>query len=322
MKTVNKLEVKIISIFTLLLLIGFVINSFIQYSDYKSTEERYNRLEKSMEKQLDTYIESILYENQRKGEVNIEFFTNLIHEELLREYDNDLDALEKDILNPVENSDLVILLDDILEDVFINENTNHNKPFVASLNNIIWNRVLPYKYDNNDIVSWNSFISKHFNPSLSKIAMEAITNMNTNKFDFIFWEAIENKNPDHKKINTMNINEVLKVFKEEGIDGLKSYEILVPVYITKSGDIFGTKDVNTMGHKIENYKIIVIQRINMYDALQPYLSSINLFENDIIKLQEESSLIMNEILIRMIESILLSVIVLYGSAVIQRRFNK
>lgn len=321
MKKSSKLEVKIISICTLFLLIGFVRDAFVKYDDYKSMEERYNRIETSMREELNTHIKSILIENQKKGELNIGFYTNLIHEKLLKEYNNDLDALENDISNPTENSDLVRLIDDILENVYINKDTSHNKPFVASLNNIVWNRVLPYTYDNKDTISWNEFINKHYNPELSKIAMEALKNMNTDKYDFIFWEAINNTNPEHKLIKNMDINDVLDVYKEEGLEGLKSYEILAPVYITKNGDIFGTKDVNTMGHKIENYKIIVIQRINMYDALEPHLSSINFFENEISKINAESQLLMAKQTFRMVESVTTCVIVLIGSAYIQKRFN-
>lgn len=323
MKTTRKLEVKIISVFTLFLLIGFVRDVFIEYDNYKSMEERYDRMEEIMRDELDIYIKSILNENQKKGEINIGFYTNLIHKKILEEYNNDLDALEKDITNPTEDSKLVRLIDNTLENVYINENTNHNKPFVASLNNIVWNRVLPYTYgDNKKIVSWEDFINKHYNPQLSKIAMETLKNMNSNKHDFIFWEAIENNNPEHKLIKNMDINDVLSVYRKEGIEGLKSYEFLIPIYITKNGDIFGTKDVNSMGHKIENYKIIVIQRINMYDALVPHLSSITFFESEISKIQIESQLLMTKQMFRMVESMILCILVLFGSAFLQRKFNE
>ena len=322
MKT-NKIELKIISVCTLLLLSGFIIFAYTQYDDYRNMEQKFSNIQTSMEEELDIYIKSILTENQKKAELYIGFYTNLIHENLLKGYNNDLDELEQDILNPTEDSKLVQLIDKTLEEVYINNDTNHNKPFVASLNNIIWNRVLPYDYQTNTdkVISWEEFINKHYNSNLSQIAMESLKNMNSNKHDFIFWEAIENNNPEHTLIKDMDINDVLDVYKKEGIEGLKSYELLIPIYITKNGDIFGTKDVNTMGHKIENYKIIIIQRMNIYDALEPYLSSITVFENEISKIELESSNVMQMKAYGMIISTLLSIITLVGSAYLQKKFN-
>lgn len=318
----NKMEIKIISLCTLFLLSGFILFGYTQYDDYQNMSEKYEESYKSTTKQMDIYIKSILLENQKKAELSIEFYTNIVHQELLKAYDNNLDALEKDISNPTENTKLVKIIDNVLNDIYVNEDTVYNKPFVASLNNIIWNRVLPYDYgDNDDVISWNRFANKHYNPELSKKAIEALRNMNADKNEFIFWEAIKNNNPKHKIIKDMDISEVLKVCNDEGIDALKSYELLIPVYITKNGDIFGTKDVDNRGHKIENYKIIAIQRVNVYDALVPYLPGISFFENELSNIKTESNNMMNRKAFNMAASAILSVITLVGSAYLQNKFN-
>ena len=318
----NKIELKIISLCTLFLLSGFILFGYTQYDDYQNLSEKYEESYKTTTKQVDIYIKSILLENQKKAEVSIQFYTNIVHKELLKAYNNNLDDLEKDIVNPKENSKLVKIIDNTLNEVYINENTIYNKPFVASLNNIIWNRVLPYDYDDdNNVISWNEFANKHYNPELSKKAIASIKNMNSDKNEFIFWEAIKNNHSKHKIIKNMDINEVLKVYNDEGIDTLKSYELLIPVYITKDGDIFGTKDVDNKGHKIENYKIIAIQRVNVYDALVPYLPEISFFENELLNIKNESNNMMNRKAFNMTISAILSVITLVGSAYLQNKFN-
>lgn len=318
----NKMEIKIISLCTLFLLSGFILFGYTQYDDYQNMSEKYEESYKSTTKQMDIYIESILLENQKKAELSIEFYTNIVHQKLLEAYDNNLDALERDINNPTENTKIVKIIDNVLSDVYVNDDTVYNKPFVASLNNIIWNRVLPYDYGNNDdVVSWEQFANKHYNPELSKKAIEALRNMNADKNEFIFWEAIKNNNPEHKIIKNMDISEVLKVCNKEGVEALKSYELLIPVYITKNGDIFGTRDVDNKGHKIENYKIIAIQRVNVYDALVPYLPGISFFENELSNIKTESDNMMNRKAFNMAASAILSVITLVGSAYLQNKFN-
>lgn len=322
MKSIHKLEVKIISICTLFLLSGFILFGYSQYEDYQLMSEKYESMYSTMDKQLGIYIESVLRENQEKAEVNIDFYTNIVHKKLLEGYNNDLDALERDINNPTKDSKLVKILDNTLGDIYVNENTIYNKPFATSLNNIIWNRVLPYNYNtDNKVITWEEFSNKHYNPELSKIAIKALKDMNTDKHKFIFWEALRNINPEHKLIKNMDINDVLDICNKEGIESLKSYEILIPAYITKNGDIFGTKDVNNMGHKIENYKIIIIQRINIYDALVPYLPEISFFKNELSNLETESVDMMNQKAFNMTTCMIMSVITLVGSAYLQKKFN-
>ena len=45
--------------------------------------------------------------------------------------------------------------------------------------------------------------------------------------------------------------------------------------------MFGNEDVNSLGVKNNNYKIIIVQRINMYDTIQPYLSDLTFSEDKI-----------------------------------------
>ena len=61
--TVNK----VLSIFTLLILLSTVLFSYKQFEDYKEAELEYVAIEKSMTTQMDTFIKGILKENIRKA---------------------------------------------------------------------------------------------------------------------------------------------------------------------------------------------------------------------------------------------------------------
>lgn len=73
-------------------------------------------------------------------------------------------------------------------------------------------------------------------------------------------------NNNHILISEINFNTLKSVYLKEGINGLKNYEFLVPVYITDTGDIFNQKDIQC-GVPQENHKFIVIQAFNLYDQV-------------------------------------------------------
>lgn len=81
--------------------------------------------------------------------------------------------------------------------------------------------------------------------------------------------AIEPTNPETKNhilLDEINYSNLKKVYEKEGIYGLRSYEFLVPVYITDTGDIFGQKDI-IAGEPQQNHKFIIIQTFNLYDQI-------------------------------------------------------
>ncbi|MGL5752694.1 MAG: hypothetical protein ACRCXT_19305 [Paraclostridium sp.] len=313
---------KVVTISTTIIIFISTIFSYNQFHTYKENVELYEKVKISLEEQIDTYLKSIFDENIDKAKLIISKYTDDIHNELIDTYNNDLDALEEDITNPIEDTKLVQIINDELDRVFINHNNNSNKPIVASLENIIWNKSLPYDYgnDNKSVISWNKFIDKHHNSNLSKTAVTAIKNMNRDRNNYIFWEVMDNPSVKNiPSIENMDIDEVLDVYKKYGIDAMKSYELLIPVYITNDGDIFGTTDANSLGHKLDNYKIIIIQRLNMYDIIQNNINNINNFNNEAEKILITCVNNINGSVFKMIQCVIFIFITLISSSYIQRK---
>lgn len=65
----------------------------------------------------------------------------------------------------------------------------------------------------------------------------------------------------------INKQELMDIFMEKGLDGLKDYTFFGKAYITDTGDIFDTPDVSRESRKNSNHKMIVIQKFNMYDIM-------------------------------------------------------
>lgn len=70
----------------------------------------------------------------------------------------------------------------------------------------------------------------------------------------------------HYKIPNASFKQLKRIYREEGLEGLESYQFFVPAYITDDGDIFGQKDV-IKGVIQRNHKLVVIQEYNLYDQI-------------------------------------------------------
>ena len=310
---------KILSISTLVILIITILFSYKQYDDYMTSAENYMNIESSMKEQLSLYIKSVLKENVEKAEVLTEANTTTIHKRLLEAYHDNLDELEYDIKNPNPESKINNILDDVLMNVFINNNTESNRPIVATMDNIIWNRSM--NISDNKQLKWENFTNIHFNTILASKAIESLRDMNREKYDFIFWEFYNNNIAGHLMLTDVNIDKLIDIYYEEGLDSLKGYELLVPVYITNTGDIFGTKDTNSIGEKINNYKIMVIQRVNVYDALIDHKSDLTYFNSEIKAIQTQVNYNDAHKISLLVQTFIFILCLLIGSAILQKKLN-
>lgn len=311
---------KILSICTLIIILCIVLFSYKQFFDYKDSITSYNEIYQGMNMELNKYIESLIVENEKKVEHGMNIYANNIHKEILKAYGEELNGLEEDIEHPTPNSKLTKILDSTLYDTFVNKDNNDNRPFVTSMNDILWNRSLGYIPNNKSVISWEDFVNMHSNKKIANQAMNAIKNVNYGK-KIIFWEFINNMDKNHKCVEDMDIRDLIKIYHEKGIEGFKSYEILVPMYITRDGDIFGTKDVNSMGFKIKNYKIILVQRLNVFDILEPYLYNIEYYKNELKSIKNDTKYQQNEKIYIMTQSTIIIIFVIVGSGLLQNRLS-
>lgn len=313
------LMTKISSITTLVILTITILFSYKQYEDYMTNMESYETIECGMKEELNLYLKGILRENIKKAELLTEVYTSIIHTRLVETYGNNLDGLEKDLVEPNPDSELNKILDEVLMDTYINVESDSNRPIVATMRNIIWNRSI--YINSEDVLLWDKFKNTHFNTILAEKAINALKNMNNDKNDFIFWELNHNKANGHLILTELDIDKMLDIYYNEGLESLKGYELLVPVYITNTGDIFGTKDTNSIGEKINNYKIMVIQRINVYDALIDYKSDLTYFNSEIKAIETEILYSDKQRVSLLIQTIIFIICLLIGSAILQKKLN-
>lgn len=272
----------LLGVIILIIVTSSALFAYTKFEGYKTTEVILTNQQDTLKDNLNIYMEGVIKESVDKLSLLTDYRTELIHQDILSKYGNNFDLLKHDINYPSDNSLLSKILDSHLKDVWINKDNNSNKVFVISDNNIIWNKSLPIVSDSDEsYITVDELIDYIFNSNLGQISLDSIRDGNITKNKIIFWEAIQSNDNNHSIIDNMDIKELLNIYSNEGIEGLKSYEILVTGYITKNGDIFGEDDINSLGHKIDNSKIMIIQRVNLYDILYNHIGEINKLQQQI-----------------------------------------
>ena len=111
------------------------------------------------------------------------------------------------------------------------------------------------------------FISNNFyNVESGHYALNKILNQDNG---YIIWQRRDPSNSNIPKIENITISDIHNIFLNYGIDALKSFEFLIPVYITEYGDVFGNYDDHTIDAKNKD-KIIIVQKLNITDYVNFY----------------------------------------------------
>lgn len=200
----------------------------------------------------------------------------------------DLDELREDLESGTANRELHDILKFYIEGHNLNGINNcRNGIIVASSDGILEDSYYK-RAAGKTSRSWETEIKRSYNKELEE---NAINDLLYHTDSMIMTESVnlltkENSNfKTHKLITDANKNSLRKIYISEGIEGFINYQVLVPVYITDNGDIFGQEDIEN-GIRNETHKIIVIQEFNIYDQiLANYPEIAN--DDEIVNLEEQ-----------------------------------
>lgn len=253
---------------------GFKVSFRNYYSDtYNSYQEaRWNSVETELERSI---------EIGRFGLVNA---SNKIQVEVKQQLDMDRlkESLSKNL--PYPEFDL-ILRNSLQKNIYTQQgmDQNRNSIFVITNGRIIAN----YSHDKN-FVSGSAELGSNesvdeaianlaYNKTLCKNALKKIENQYK---DMIVWQYHSPKDKTMPMYDEVDMSTLKDIFMKYGVNGLKSYTILIPVYITDYGNIFGEYDTpETMG---KNNKLVLVQKLNIGDCLYVHypeiLNQLNLNE--------------------------------------------
>ena len=216
-----------------------------------------------------------------QAETEVTEISESIEDNILDLSDDQLLKLQQDLTNDTLNQDLHKILNSNMEGKNLNGISNHmNSIVVMTTDGFIedynYNRAV--ETNGSSVRSWELAIDNSYNKELEQDAINKLLNRNSG---IIALESYNlTKDDNHIKINELTYESLLEVYLEEGINGLRNYQIFVPYYITDFGDIFGTPDI-IHGSKVDNNKLIVVQEFNLYD--QVMYKQYNLFNDEQVK---------------------------------------
>ena len=124
-----------------------------------------------------------------------------------------------------------------------------------------------YAYNGDGSRTWEVEKRHEQNIKLYDNTINAILTQNSDIYYAEQVASLDNANiPEEYMIDYMNKDILADMYKKYGMEGLKSFTFLVPVYIDKDGDIFGNADI-VNGKHIRNNKFIIVQRYSLYDYI-------------------------------------------------------
>ena len=218
-------------------------------------------------------LEKILLE----AEKSVTTVSKEIETDILNLSPEELEQMQEDMSNDKLNHNLHEILNSNIEGVVLHGIKNHMNGFVVMTTDGYiedFNYYRALESSDFNVRNWEVVIENSYNKELEKDAINKLLNRTSGIIALESYNLIKNEN--HIKINELTYDSLLNVFLNEGIDGLRNYQIFVPYYITDFGDIFGNPDI-IHGTKFDNNKIIVVQEFNLYNQI---IKQHDLFNNE------------------------------------------
>lgn len=260
----NPIRKMAIFIASILLIFGAAI---LLYSAVLSSVK--NAKQSAMDQAKDTKFDLIWTQLQLSLEesyANAEIIAEHIERDIKTEFDlTDLkDALDTNDADAYRRLSKLVAKN--IERISLNDIDNHrNSVMVMTGDGII---LEDYTIDLSTKIPAGDNFNKYLDTSYNKeLFLDALRKLKIHSEYIIAIENIDyTGNDDHIKVSDVNRNTLKQVFDAEGLAGLQNYEFMTPVYITDTGDIFGTKDI-IGGIPQENHKFVIVQTFNLYDQI-------------------------------------------------------
>lgn len=175
---------------------------------------------------------------------------------------NGLDNIKRELDETNQSSELQRIFKENIQGVTLN-GIDNSRNGIMVLNKEGFVEDLNYERVGTISRSWDRELANTYNRALLQNAIDKI---NTHSTEIIAIEYEPSAVKDHIMISELTKDTLEEIYLKEGLEGLRNYQILVPVYITDTGDIFGQDDI-LAGIAQKNYKFIIVQEFNLYDQL-------------------------------------------------------
>lgn len=302
----RKLAVRYLMILALFPIAVMVSEVYYTYQQVQSINNKQSYVVSRIESRKWDMIENTIEENEQKAKLQVDAVKDKISAEILIAYGSDMDKLKID-LSDKNDSPVFTIFNKNISNKYLNVNSDNNRLFIADKTGIIADKgIVSSEKKSRD---WDTEINSKLNQNLASKAVSMILIKDKH---IIYWtpDVIDPETAADKE-SYPSMEYIKAAYNQYGIDALKNYDVLVPSYITESGDIFGIPDVDNHGYRLSNQKIIVVQEFNIYDAIQAHMDDINRYNDSISNFKESSKESVNSI----VQSFMLILILTFFSTI-------
>lgn len=180
----------------------------------------------------------------------------------------DMDALEEEMNkgNVPEELERIFRRNILKKTTIAGLDYENNNIFICNDNGILADYSNVYASDVGTTRTWEVESSSQQNSELFNNSIQSMLHQDVS---YLFVEENDVNTENHLSLNKMTTTDLVNIYKAEGLEGLKYYTFLVPVYVFENNDIFGVADI-VDGHRVQNNRFIIVQRYNLYDYILTY----------------------------------------------------
>lgn len=315
--------IKVARLLMLLMLIPIISIGTVLYQSY-SNVEYIKTMHENLGSELKNYgwlsIYSIIRSTESLSRLQAESVKREIEIRLLKEYDGNMDKLKEDLSGKEDNKAYQII-NGVIYNKYIIQRNEDNRMWVATQNGIIADHGI--ESSNKSDRSWDSEIRTSIDSEMMKDAITRLLNQNTAEPILIRIHGDPGKIYEYG--TEPNSTFLKDQYEKDGMMALRSYDMLVPAYITDTGDIFGVPDVTYNGMRNQNDKLIIVQQFNLYSAVD-HFGEMTLFHQRILNANDQNMRNdLNNLLLRTIITCVimtLAFIALLASALVCLKWGK
>jgi len=319
----HRFEIRFLLVLALFPVIVVIVQLYYTYQNVYNTYHIESTITKTLDEQHWEAIEGIIGENEKRARLQAENIKNNIKHDLLIVYRDNMDKLNSDL----ESHDMTLPCYKIfrmnIENAFMNVDSYDNRVYVADKDGILTDKTMIKDATKPDRL-WKTEIETNVDPIVASKAIDMILLKDKH---VIYWIAEESSKWESKTEDNedtqLTLDSIKKDVDQNGISAFKSYDILVPAYISNDTTVLNTPEMIIHGVPETKKKLIVVQSFNLYDALMTH-------DEDLGQMKSTSELVKNtmkETIYREIVTLVLVIILtlisfgamIYGAVLLIRR---
>ena len=255
-------EIRFLLILALFPVIVVIVQLYYTHQNIFTARYVENLITNNVENQQWDMIRCVISENEKRARLQAENIKNNITHDLIITYKDNVDQLNKDLDSHDKNRDCYKILKANIENMFMNVDSFDNRVYVADREGILVDRDIVKEDRDNRL--WETEIQSNADPIAASKAVDMILLKDKH---IIYWVAEDSEqSPKDKDYQHLTLESIRDDISKNGITALKSYDVLVPVYVPNRSMVLNESKTNFHGVLETEKKLIVIQSFNLYDA--------------------------------------------------------